>query len=356
MNVAGEASKGAFKVNSLGNLENADAGSGRLKWDAARSIWNMSFILGAAILGPMFFSWSGFLIFLGLSGSTLCVGHSVGFHRRLIHRSFDRPKWLERTMIYVGVLVGMGGPLWTVGLHDIRDWAQRQANCHWFLRHGKSVILDGFDYLNFRLLFDKPPQFDAGPGISDDPFLSIPPAHLDGTTDSCRDHPLLAWRLVVGRVGCGRPRRRLFHDALVYCPCRASPRAPDWFVEDAAVQGYNIAWLGNPDNGRKLALQSPRVSSLGPTRPLSRPSRSRLSIRAVFGVGRLGVGHSVARNLPPRSAITPLTKRALSIAAPGQEGCRGNSRGDKLSLGVERKILRSATQRAAPKRLLKMEA
>jgi sn-1 stearoyl-lipid 9-desaturase len=170
MSVAGEASEGAFKVNSLGNLEHADAGSGRLKWDAPRSIWNMSFDAGALILGPMFFSWSGVVVFLALSGFTLCVGHSVGFHRRLIHRSFECPKWLERVMIYVGVLVGMGGPLWTVGLHDIRDWAQRQANCHWFLRHGKSVLADGFYYLNFKLLFDQPPQFNAGPGISDDPF------------------------------------------------------------------------------------------------------------------------------------------------------------------------------------------
>jgi len=170
VSVAGEASEGAFKVNSLGDLEHADAGSGRLKWDTPRSIWNMSFIAGALILGPLFFSWSGLIVFLALSAFTLCVGHSVGFHRRLIHRSFDCPKWLERMMIYVGVLVGMGGPLWTVGLHDIRDWAQRQANCHWFLRHGRSVLADGFYYLNFKLLFDRPPQFDAGPGISDDPF------------------------------------------------------------------------------------------------------------------------------------------------------------------------------------------
>ena len=89
---AGEASEGAFKVNSLGNLENADPSSGKLKWDAPRSIWNMSFIAGALILGPIFFSWSGFFVFLALSGFTLCVGHSVGFHRRLIHRSFDCPK------------------------------------------------------------------------------------------------------------------------------------------------------------------------------------------------------------------------------------------------------------------------
>jgi hypothetical protein len=69
-----------------------------------------------------------------------------------------------------GHLVGMGGPLWTVRLHDTRDWAQRQADCHWFLRHGKSMWLDGFYYLNFRLVLDRPPGFDAGPGISDVAF------------------------------------------------------------------------------------------------------------------------------------------------------------------------------------------
>ena len=170
MSVAGEASEGAFKVNSLGNLEHADAGSGRLKWDAPRSIWNMSFIAGALILGPLFFSWSGVIVFLPYRDSPCASAIRSASTAALIHHSFDCPKWLERAMIYVGVLVGMGGPLWTVGLHDIRDWAQRQANCHWFLRHGKSVLADGFYYLNFNLLFDKPPHFDAGPGISDDPF------------------------------------------------------------------------------------------------------------------------------------------------------------------------------------------
>lgn len=170
MSTSGEAASGAYKVNSLSGLESADAAAGHLVWDPARSLWNTGMILGALVLGPIYFSWSGLAIFLLLSGFTLCVGHSVGFHRRLIHHSFECPKWLERAMIYVGVLVGMGGPIWTIGLHDIRDWAQRQPDCHWFLRHGKSVLADGFYYLNFRLVFNAPPNFDAGPGISDDRF------------------------------------------------------------------------------------------------------------------------------------------------------------------------------------------
>ena len=40
MTVRGEADSGAFKVNSLGGLESADAASGHLVWEPGRSIWN----------------------------------------------------------------------------------------------------------------------------------------------------------------------------------------------------------------------------------------------------------------------------------------------------------------------------
>ena len=51
--VQGEAASGAFKVGSLSGLEDADPSRGRLVWDAPRSIWNMSFLVGALILGPL---------------------------------------------------------------------------------------------------------------------------------------------------------------------------------------------------------------------------------------------------------------------------------------------------------------
>jgi stearoyl-CoA desaturase (delta-9 desaturase) len=72
--------------------------------------------------------------------------------------------------MWFGTVVGMGGPIWTIRLHDSRDWAQRQPDCHWFLRHGKPLLIDGFYYLNFRLKLKRSPGFDPGPGIADDPF------------------------------------------------------------------------------------------------------------------------------------------------------------------------------------------
>src|SRR5262249_7743012 len=159
----------AFKVNSLTGLDRASPVEGEVVWDPVRSLWNSGMLLAAVILGPVTFSWSGLAVFLVPGGVTLCAGHSVGFHRRLIHRSFQCPKWLERLLIYLGTVVGMGGPIWTIRLHDSRDWAQRQPNCHWFLRHGKPLLVDGFYYLNFRLKLKRPPGFEPGAGIADDP-------------------------------------------------------------------------------------------------------------------------------------------------------------------------------------------
>lgn len=318
--VKGEADKGAFKVNSLSGLDQADASSGTLVWDPGRSIWNMGLIVGALILGPLYFSWSAFFVFLVLSGVTLCVGHSVGFHRRLIHRSFECPKWLERVMIYIGVLVGMGGPIWTVGLHDIRDWAQRQEDCHWFLRHGKGALADGFYYLNFRLKFDRPPGFDPGPGISDDHFYlflqrtwmlhQIPVAivlyWLGGL-------PWVVWGVVVRVAVCFTMHWYIAHHAHRHGP-------QDWVVDNAAVQGYNIGWLAIPTMGE--SWHSNHHAFPASARHGLYKGQIDLGWNFVQLLEWLGLAWNVKTpaNLPARSGLTPVSARALEAVGEQQKG------------------------------------
>jgi stearoyl-CoA desaturase (delta-9 desaturase) len=110
------------------------------------------------------------LIFLVLTYVTLLLGHSVGMHRKLIHRSFECPKWLERTLVYLGVLVGMAGPLGILRIHDIRDWAQREPRCHDFFAHRRSIWQDALWQLACRFEFDRPPEFVIEPEVRDDRF------------------------------------------------------------------------------------------------------------------------------------------------------------------------------------------
>jgi stearoyl-CoA desaturase (delta-9 desaturase) len=308
----------AFKVNSLTNLDRASPDEGEVVWDPARSIWNTGFILGALILGPLYLSWSAFAVFLLLSAITLCVGHSVGFHRRLIHRSFECPKWLERTMVYFGTLVGMGGPIWTIGLHDSRDWAQREENCHWFLRHGKPMWIEGFTYLNCKLRLKHPPGFDPGPEIAEDPFYrflqrtwmlqQLPVAagllYLGGVE-------WVVWGVVVRVAAC-----ILLHWYISYIAHSRGPQ--DWHLDGAALQAHNVPLLAIPTMGESWHCNHhafPASACHG-----LYPGQVDLGFHFILMLERVGLAWKInlPSNLPPRPGISPLTERALSIASPRQ--------------------------------------
>src|SRR5580698_63988 len=117
----------------------ANACDGRVVLDLPKAAWNGVMLVAALVLGPLFFSWSALALFLSLTYVSLLIGHSVGMHRMMIHRTFTCSKPLERALIYVGVLVGLSGPFGIIRIHDTRDWAQRQAKCHEFSSHRRSL-------------------------------------------------------------------------------------------------------------------------------------------------------------------------------------------------------------------------
>ena len=74
----------------------------------------------------------------------MCLGHSIGLHRMLIHGGVQAALWTRRVLAYLGTLVGMAGPLGMVRLHDTRDWAQRQAACHDLHAHRAGLLRDAW--------------------------------------------------------------------------------------------------------------------------------------------------------------------------------------------------------------------
>jgi len=315
---AGGAGEGAFKVNSLSGLDRASAVDGTVIWDAPRSLWNASMLTGALVLGPLTFAWDAFAVFLATSAVTLCAGHSVGFHRRLIHRSFDCPKWLERVLVWFGTAVGMGGPIWTIRLHDSRDWAQRQSDCHWFLRHEKALLVDGFYYLHFRLKLDRPPGFDPGPGIGDDPFYrfldrywmfqQLPVAVL---LYALGGWPWVVWGVVVRVAAC-----TTMHWYISYFAHTRGPQ--DWTVDGAVIQAYNVPLMAIPTMGE--SWHSNHHAFPSSARHGLYPGQIDLGYRFIQLLELLGLARNVKlpSRLPARPGITPVTARATSVAAPDQ--------------------------------------
>lgn len=310
-----DSTSGPYKVSSLSIDEHSDPVTGVVQWDAARSIWNIVIFMGAIILGPLYFSWDAFLIFFLLLEVTMCAGHSVGFHRRLIHRTFQCPKWLERTLVWLGVLVGMQGPFWVIRSHDIRDWAQRQKTCHPFLRHAEGVWMDGWWNLHCTLILKNPPKFDPGPGISDDRFYQflqktwmlqqLPIALLLFWLGGI---PWVIWGVFV-RVAVGVS----MHWLVGYFCHTSGPQ--NWLVTDGAVQAHDQPWvallsMGESWHNNHHAFPASARHGLYPGQ-----------IDLGFDFLKLLARYKLVWNLqeadflPPRKGITPLTEQARETLA-----------------------------------------
>ena len=145
---------------------------GIVHWSPVKSLWMGSMSAGA-LAAPLCASWDAAALFVISTGVTLCFGHSVGMHRRLIHRSFACPLWLEHVCVYLGTLVGMAGPIGMMRAHDLRDWAQRQADCHDYLCHRRSFWQDGWWQLHCDLKLDHPPTFRPESAIANDRFYAV---------------------------------------------------------------------------------------------------------------------------------------------------------------------------------------
>ena len=63
----------------------------------------------------------------------------------------------------------MSGPFWMIRTHDLRDWAQRQPDCHDYLAHRRPMLVDAWWQMHCRLELAQPPRFDLG-RIGRDPF------------------------------------------------------------------------------------------------------------------------------------------------------------------------------------------
>ena len=94
-------------------------------WKGSKSLWYCAARVATVVLAPLTISPGAVLVSFSLTITTLCLGHTIGMHRRLIHESFACPRWLEYLLVYLGVLVGIAGPLRIIYLHDIREWSQR---------------------------------------------------------------------------------------------------------------------------------------------------------------------------------------------------------------------------------------
>ena len=233
-----------FRSPRMTDCADTDAVVGHVRWDPGKSLWLSGMTLTALIFCPLFCSWGAVCLFLGTTAITVCLGHSLGMHRRLIHRAYDCPRWLEHGFVYLGVLVGMAGPFGMIRQHDIRDWAQRRPWCHAFLAHRASMLRDGFWQLHCALTLVRPPVLGLERIVAEDPFYRF----LERTW-MLQQLPWAALFLAVGGlpwVFWGIAARIAVsltgHWLVGYFAHNRGRRS--WHVAGAGVQGYNVVGCG----------------------------------------------------------------------------------------------------------------
>ena len=221
-----------------------DACAGAIHWKPVKSLWISAITLTALIGGPLFFTWGALALFLATTAVTVCLGHSLGMHRRLIHRAYDCPPWVERLFVYLGTLVGMAGPFGMIRQHDIRDWAQRKPACHAYLAHRSSPLRDGYWQLHCELALVHPPELVIERRVAEDGFYrfiertwmaqQLPWAVLFFALGGM---PWLVWGIAV-RVAASVTG----HWLVGYFAHNRGPRS--WHIRGAGVQGYNVPYCG----------------------------------------------------------------------------------------------------------------
>ena len=232
--------KPVVRVDATG----ANPVDGRVATDPGKAAWNAGMLSAAAVMAPMTVSPGALTLFVVLTYLGLLIGHSVGMHRFMIHRTFDAPVWLERLLVYTGVLVGMAGPYGVIRIHDTRDWAQRQAECHDYFSHRRRYFQDVLWQLTCRFEFDRPPTIAIESKFSDDRWYQW----MDRTW---RYHQLLlaiplyaigGWPWVIWGVCARVAVCNLGHWTITYF-CH-NPGPGRWTVKGASVQASNLPGLG----------------------------------------------------------------------------------------------------------------
>jgi fatty-acid desaturase len=224
--------------------DSTDPMQGRIVWDVPKSLWWFAHLGGTLAALIWYPGWQGLGVFMVLTAITICAGHSTGMHRLLIHRSFTAPVWVEYTLVYLGVLVGMAGPFGMIRAHDMRDWHQRQTLCPPHPSHGAGFWRDARWQIHCKYVLDQPPVLRIEKPIASSRFYRF----LEATW-MAQQLPLaiglwllggmewLLWgvsvRIIASLTG---------HWAVGHFAHRSGHQG--WRVEGLPVQGYNIRGLG----------------------------------------------------------------------------------------------------------------
>jgi stearoyl-CoA desaturase (delta-9 desaturase) len=220
--------------------QQANARNGQVLISPLKLLWVGGLFSVAIIGGWLTFSWGAVIVFIVSTTISLCLGHSLGMHRRLIHKSYECPKWMEYLFVHLGVIVGLAGPFGMIRTHDTRDWAQRQEHCHSYFGHQQPMLVDFYWQLFCDIKLKNPPKIQIEPEVANDKVYQ-----LMEKTWMLQQLPIAMLLFMLGGVSWViwgvfvRVSVSIFgHWLIGYHAHNDGHR--DWHVDGACVQGHNV--------------------------------------------------------------------------------------------------------------------
>lgn len=115
---------------------------GTLRFSLRKVSW-----LYLMIIPCMFIDWKQLSIEVTIVGLlltfiTICLGHSIGLHRGVIHKAYKTSSLIRNIFVYFFVLTGLGGPITWMKLHYFRDYWQNRMNCPKYFGYEHSLLKD----------------------------------------------------------------------------------------------------------------------------------------------------------------------------------------------------------------------
>ncbi len=125
-----------------------------LSWSFTKTLW-----LYAVLLPTLFFGYQALSIPLVVGSvcllfAAVCIGHSIGLHRGIIHRTYECSPFTRKLLTYLFVHSGLGGPISWIKLHYVRDYWQNKPDCPRYFQYSHAMWLDYF--WNLHLSYDTP--------------------------------------------------------------------------------------------------------------------------------------------------------------------------------------------------------
>jgi stearoyl-CoA desaturase (delta-9 desaturase) len=225
-------------------IGDCNAHQGRVVYSPIKSFWITSMTLLGIIGGYYTASLEALTVFIITTGITICFGHSLGMHRRFIHNSFECPVLLEYFFVYLGVLVGLAGPLGMMHTHDLRDWAQRKKKSHAYFGHKAHFFKDAFWQMHCDLKMEQAPMFKPETIVLNNKFY-----YFLERSWMWQQLPIVLILFMMGGIAwviwgvCLRVAVSVTgHWLIGHFAHNTGHR--DWNVDGASVQGYNIQFCG----------------------------------------------------------------------------------------------------------------